>query len=152
MIQSEDNSKNNNLDFTTSSKCIVNPPPSPTINMVPDSGASSNYLRPTDTACATNIIADTNGPTVTLPNNSTITADRIAQLPLSSKLSTKAQQAHVLPGLTNASLLSVGKLCDDDCDVIFRQHDMHVLKNKANVSTFLQHQHPILKGTRNYQN
>ena len=109
-------------------------------------------MRTVDVHCATSVKDDAFGPTVTLPNHSTITADRIAQLPLSDKLSTNAQTAHVLPGLTTSTLLSVGKLCDDDCDVIFRRDDVQILKNKNAVSAFLSCQRPIIKGKRNYSN
>ena len=105
------------------SSSIVNPPlPNQQhnpVHAVVDSGASSHYLRPKDKRCATSVKPTNNGPTVVLPNAATITSDSIAQLPLSTKLSSTAQQAHVLPGLTSTSLLSVGKFCDDDCDVLF---------------------------------
>ena len=122
------------------------------MNTIPDSGASSHYLRPDDAHCATKITRNTNGPTVTLPNNSTITADRLALLPLSSQLSPLAQQAHVLPQLKNTSLLSIGQLCDDNCAVVFRRDDVQVFKNKDAITSFLNQQQPILKGERNHTN
>ena len=116
----------------------VNPPSTKAnhkpVHAVADSGATSNYLRPNDTHCATSVEPDNNGPTVVLPNGATITSNSKAQLPLSPQLSSTAQQAHVLPGLMNTSLLSVGKFCDDDCDVLFRKKKLHVLKDKEAVN------------------
>ena len=123
---------------TNYSTSTVNPTNSKVISAILDSGASSHYLRPVDSTAASNLLYDPDGSTVTLPNASTITANHLAQLPLSNKLSPQAQQAHVLPGLTNSSLISVGKMCDDDCDVIFRRNEVQVLKDKDAVSTFLK--------------
>ena len=46
----------------------------------------------------------------------------------------------ILPGLKSASLISIGQLCDDDCDVLLNKTKLVAIKdNKI-----------ILKGTRNY--
>ncbi len=79
------------------------------------------------------------GPIVTLPNHSTIQAQAEGTLNLHPSLSATATKAHVFDGLTNASLLSVGQLCDDDCTAIFEKHSMRIQKNGI---TFIQ-------GTRN---
>ena len=61
-------------------------------------------------------------------------------LPLSKKLSERAQTAHVLDDL-QAPLLSMGQLCDDKCQVVLTEKEMHVFKNNA----------IILKGKRNFR-
>ena len=50
-----------------------------------------------------------------------------------------AQEALIMPHLTNESLISVGKICDNDCKVTFTKHDVNIIKDKT----------PILKGFRN---
>jgi hypothetical protein len=69
------------------------------------------------------------GPVVTLPNLSTIQANAAGQLNLGPSLTKEAKTAHVFEGLTNASLLSVGQLCDDDCTAIFDKCAMRIVKN-----------------------
>jgi hypothetical protein len=49
-------------------------------------------------------------------------------------------KAHVLDGITNSSLISLGQLCDDDCIEFFTKQKMHVYKNKM----------CVLSGTRNH--
>ena len=60
-------------------------------------------------------------------------------LPLYSKLSKKARIAKILPELRSSSLLSLGQLCDDDCDILLNKKKMYVIKDKE----------LILQGTRN---
>ena len=50
-------------------------------------------------------------------------------LPLTKILSPNATRAHVLSGLENSSLLSMGQLCDDECTAIFYGNHLHVYKN-----------------------
>ena len=63
-------------------------------------------------------------------------------LPLHDLLSTTVKQASVLEGLSNASLLSIGQLCDDNCIAIFDKQNLHVFKNGQ----------CIVKGIRNWTN
>ena len=51
------------------------------------------------------------------------------QATLSPKLSAKAQEGHVLDGLTTGSLVSIGKLCDDDCIALFTKYNVRIVKN-----------------------
>ena len=62
-------------------------------------------------------------------------------LPLSAVLSDEAKTASIVPGLNNASLLSVPQLCDDGCDVLFQKEKMYAVKDKQ----------VVLSGTRNYR-
>ena len=90
--------------------------------------------------CLTDIV-DANGPDISLPDNTTLTATKNGILPLPAVLSTQARTASIVPGLNNSSLLSVPQLCDDGCDVLFRREKMYAVKDKK----------VVLSGTRNYR-
>jgi hypothetical protein len=51
------------------------------------------------------------------------------QLPLSKKLSSMAQSAFALDALKTGTLISLAKLCDDDCIAIFNKHDVKIIKD-----------------------
>ena len=53
-------------------------------------------------------------------------------------LSSKATSAAVFENLHSASLLSVGQLCDDDCQVTFDKKHMNVYKDNKNILTGTQ--------------
>ena len=82
-----------------------------------DSGASAHYWREQDKAILQNIHPDTSVK-VTLPNAEPISSTLKGTIPLTSKLTSKARQATVLPNLHSSSLISLGQLCDDDCKII----------------------------------
>ena len=67
------------------------------------------------------------GPTVFLPNNQSITSNATGNLPIPT-LSTTSTQAHILPGLKNSSLLSLGQLCDDGCQILLDKKALFVVK------------------------
>jgi hypothetical protein len=50
-----------------------------------------------------------------------------------------AQKAHILAGITNSSLISIGQLCDDNCIAVLDKHKIQVYKRNT----------CILTGTRN---
>ena len=54
-------------------------------------------------------------------------------------LSTEAKRLNILPKLQSASLVSLGQLCDDDCEVNLNKKFLHVIKGKKE----------IIKGYRN---
>ena len=54
-------------------------------------------------------------------------------------LTQTAKSGYIVPGLKNSSLLSIGKLCDDHCTVIFTKKYLFVFK----------HNHLMLQGFRN---
>ena len=70
---------------------------------------------------------------------SIIHATKKGYLPLNN-LSKIATEAHTFPHLKSSSLLSLGQLCDDGCDVLLNRTSLHVFRNA-------QH---ILQGQRNY--
>jgi hypothetical protein len=81
------------------------------------------------------------GPSVTLPDSTNIQATQSGQLPFHPSLSHRAKTAHILAGITDSSLISLGQLCDDDCVAILDKHKLKVFKDST----------CILAGTRNTQ-
>ena len=104
-----------------------------------DSGASRHFWRACDKAILQNI-RPIIGPKVALPNGATIQATEAGTLPLRN-LSAKAKEVQIFKGLKSASLISIGQLCDDGCDVHLARDKMIVKKNND----------VILIGPRNYQ-
>lgn len=74
-----------------------------------------------------------------LADNTTIQAKAVGTLPLSSELSLPAKEAHVFSELKHP-LLSLGQLCDDDCDILLTKTKL-VAKKNNNI---------ILTGQRNH--
>ena len=121
------------------SSIVSSPPPlSPCIYSKGDSAASAHYFREQDKNCLTNV-TDATSKNIILPDGSHLRATHKGFLPLSPSLSSQAREAHILPNLQSASLISIGKLCDDGCRVQFGKHSMNVFKNND----------LILQGTRN---
>ena len=94
-------------------------PPTPTTNIVlkADSGATRHYFSQQDSHILQNKFKVKNGPQVKLPTNEKIQATHNGIIPWTNDLTYKAKLAHVLPHIRNSSLLSLGQLCDDNCDV-----------------------------------
>jgi hypothetical protein len=115
------------------------PPHATTVIAKANSGASSHYFKPSDQTVLRQLRATPFGPTVMLPDSTLIQARHAGLLPLPSTLSTKAKTAHVLDGITNSSLISIGQLCDDDCIAVLDKSKLQVFKN----------QKCILQGPRN---
>ena len=99
-----------------------------------DSAASSHYWREEDTDVLENI-QPSNGPTVRLPDNTAITANRKAVLPLMDNLSEQAKKVNIIPKLNSSSLVSLGQLCDDDCNILLHKKVMYAIKNNKIVLT-----------------
>ena len=98
-----------------------------------DSGASGHYLRKNDAKAGTHHTT-TNGPSVELPHGSTMQSNEKCLLLLPTCLSTQARTAHIFDNLKSASLISLGQLCDDDCEIWLHKHGLQVFKNnKQNV-------------------
>jgi hypothetical protein len=94
---------------------------------IADTGASSHYLRPQDPHNTTG--ANKTPITVRLPNGTMLQSTTEAcQLAL-SQLPEQAREAHIMPGLTHSSLLSIGKLCDAGCKAIFTEHEVKISHN-----------------------
>jgi hypothetical protein len=67
-----------------------------------------------------------------MPNGTTIQSSHTCNL-LLTDLPHQNRQAHILPGLVHNSLISVGKLCDNECSVTFTQNQVTVSRNGKNV-------------------
>ena len=111
-------------------------PPVPLI-LKGNSGATNHYLS-TASISALRHIKQNNAVQVSLPDNTILQSTHTGNLPL-KHLSTAATKAHILPGLHNNSLLSLGQLADDGCMILLSKIYMHVFKNFE----------LILKGFRN---
>jgi hypothetical protein len=82
--------------------------------------------------------------TVRLPNGATMESYHTVDLEI-SKLNDAASKAHVVPGMANHSLLSVGKLCDECYIVTFKQDTVticdsgnsHILSGPRDLDTIL---------------
>lgn len=94
----------------------------------PDSGAPAHFIRAQDKRILQKITT-TPGPSVMLPDMSVIQATQQGQLGIPN-LTTTATKAHVLPHLRSASLLSLGQLCDNDCEVTLTKKDISIKKDK----------------------
>jgi hypothetical protein len=136
-----DNNKSNcfNLSTTVNDSFSSVDPPTQQIFAKADSGASSHYFKTSDTPVLTNIRRTPYGPNVMLPDSTNIQATHVGQLTLHPRLSAKAQTAHGLDGITNASLVSIGQLCDDNCIAVLDKKQLKVFKNNE----------CVLKGARN---
>ena len=97
--------------------------------MKADTGATSSYIRCQDIACTTKITTLKNGPQILQPDRSTLQVTQKCELPLHHNLSTSAKSGYIISGLKNSSLLSIGKLCDDNCIAMFTKTNFFIFKN-----------------------
>ena len=68
-----------------------------------------------------------------------ITASERGFLRMHPLINKQATSTKILPAITNASLLSIGQLCDDDCLAVFHKKWLKIFKgNKL-----------VLEGVRN---
>ena len=75
-------------------------------------------------------ITDTyTGPTLQLPNNSTISATQTGHIQLSNSIVIQSTKAHLFEGLHSASLISLVQLCDDVCIAILDNSGINILKD-----------------------
>ena len=88
----------------------------------PDSGASAHFICTKDKHILENL-KNEQGPNVMLPDMSVIRAKQKGTLPM-TEVSAQAKSAHVLPNLKSVSLLSLGQLCDDNCEVKLTKKDI----------------------------
>jgi hypothetical protein len=63
------------------------------------------------------------------PIGASVTATHSGLLPLHPSLSKKAKTAHVLDGVTNALLISIGQSCDDDCIAVLDKQKLQAFKD-----------------------
>ena len=63
-----------------------------------------------------------------LPNNTIVQSNKVGILPLNNTLREKTHKALIFPNITNASLISVGQLCDAKCVVLFTKDKFFIIK------------------------
>ena len=117
----------NNLPITSTSSVVHNNTSSPSLIAKGDSGATHHYISPVHQHLLDSVTSSS-GPSVLLPDNSTVTATTKGILPLSRSLTSKAQTAHVIPAL-HTSLISLGQLADDDCSILLNKRFLAVFKH-----------------------
>lgn len=117
------------------------------IDITIDSAASDNYLRPQDAPILTDIKPHS-GPPVILPDDDRIAPSHQGKLPLHEECNDTARTGTVLPNLKSASLLSVGKLCDDKKMVIFEKDKVTAIPHNEAVASLVKRQKIILQGHR----
>ena len=123
----------NNVDckinnFTKDNTIPVAQPNNNAINLKAESGASKHFVKTVNKKILLDI-QKAHSTTVVLPDETNLRTEQKGTLPISNLLSKEAQQGHVLHGLSNSSLLSIGQLCDNKCIAIFDKRTLHVLKN-----------------------
>ncbi len=69
------------------------------------------------------------GPSVTLPNNSTLKSNEEGNIPLSPLLSNNALKALIIPGLKCSLLISLGQIVNDYCSIILDRRKLVAIKN-----------------------
>ena len=143
------NNNNNKLTHQFQQNAVIPPPskisysfkdalcksiPSSTSSTIAklDSGASNSYFKPTSTPALSQLTPLSHqGPRVNFPNGATSIATHKGQLPF-PYVSSTGKSAYVLPDLTSANLISVGQLCDDGCEVLFKKENAVVTKKFQN--------------------
>jgi hypothetical protein len=87
-----------------------------------DSGTTGNFVTPEDAPHLTNTVAVNDRPVVLSASGNPMSSTIQGTLPLSPHLSAQAQEAFELNGLQTGTLLSLSKLCDDDCIAVFTKY------------------------------
>ena len=116
----DNNNSNENVTNYTTSICNNVYSSSDVVIAKGDSAATNNYWKKEDE----NFLFSPSpfvGPSVTLPDGTTIRSTTMGYLPLSNQLSSKAKKATVLPNLKSSSLISLGQIADDDCTILLDQ-------------------------------
>ena len=95
-------------------------------DIITDSGYTERYIGALTTIVNTSETSE-NPIKFKLPNSSTISYNRQYQIPLHN-LSRQAKNAEIFPAL-HSSLLSIEKLCEDECIVTFDKYSLMVIKD-----------------------
>jgi hypothetical protein len=97
-----------------------------------DSGCNAHFLLAN--AKCSNKIPTATPLAVRLPNGDTIATTHTATLNMLS-LPRAARQAHILPGLAQHSLLSVGQMCESGCSVTFTATEATLKNGESTILT-----------------
>ena len=74
-------------------------------------------------------------PHVKVSNSNMVIPIVQTKMHLSNELSATAHHAYIFDNLATGSLISIGKLCDDNCLELFSKYSFKILKNKKVVAT-----------------
>ena len=104
------------INFIRKTVQIVVDPPSESIMDKTDTGSTVHYSTQYDPHALVDVQPTKMEPRVSLPDNSTMDPQQVCHLPLETPPA--ATETHAFVALQNASLISVGQLCDDVCKAI----------------------------------
>ena len=97
-----------------------------------DSAALSHYWRDEDAQCWENVKLQLEQQ-VTLPNNSSIQATKQGHTTLDPSVTVRVTSSEILSSLKSASLISLGQLCDDACQLLLDKNKLIVTKNNNKI-------------------
>ena len=97
------------------------------INALVDTGATGHYLDENTEKICENIEPTSTGPIISVANGDVMNATKRATMPLAPQLSAQAKEAHVFKDLSSGPLVSIGRLCDDDCVALFSKTNYMLL-------------------------
>jgi hypothetical protein len=100
-----------------------------------DSGTTGNFVTPGDAQHLNNPVPVDDGPVVLSASGDPMVSTIRGTLPLSPHLSHQAKEAFELDELKTGTLISLSKICDDDCLAIFSKYDVKILKNDQVIIT-----------------
>ena len=83
-------------------------------------------------AALQDVVADFFVQTFDLPNTYTLTANTNGQLLLSSKIGSLSKKTAVFDNLQH-SLISLGQLCDKNCQVMMDKNNLYDFKNEKSI-------------------
>jgi hypothetical protein len=112
---------------------IVVPPPN--YYAILDSGTTGTFVTSHNSRHLVDPTKIDDGPIALAASGTPMVSITRGRLPLSPHLSTAAEEAFELDSLTTGSLVSLAKLCDDDCIALFTKHDVKILKGDQVVIT-----------------
>ena len=97
---------------------------------IADTGASGHFLQPG----APHEPSDRQAPPIRVkePSGAYMQSSKNCKLVLRS-LSEAARHAHILPGLSHSSLVSIGVLCDAGCTAIFDANSLRIISKEGKV-------------------
>jgi hypothetical protein len=100
-----------------------------------DSGTTGTFVTSHDSRHLVNPTKIDDGPIALAASGTPMVSITRGRLPLSPHLSTAAEEAFELDSLTTGSLVSLAKICDDDCIALFTKHDVKILKRDQVIIT-----------------
>ena len=95
---------------------------------IPDTGASTHFLKKEAIKNCTKIKQQNDGTQATAADGGKMKATHKIVVPLAPELSEKATTGYILDNLETGSLVSIAQLCDDDCIALFTKYDIKIIK------------------------